>query len=333
MKTQAIVFPEPNKFEMTELELEEPGPKDIVVKTLLSAISPGTERWLLRGKHIGSQFPCVPGYQQIGIVEECGKEATNFKVGDIVYGSAGRWKGNIVSMWGAHVGLSVGGWTGYRFVASSLLNRLELETLSFAIAAGVANRGISFCNVGATQKVLIIGAGFIGICAAQLAAGRGAHPVLLEQDTERVAFAKNLISDVLCTDDKNLEAELQKLAPAGFDILYDTVGHAPTTDRMVQQMKKQGTLLLQAQYFDRERCALNLDQIKIRELTVKTTCGIDDQDWLETTHYIRTRHLKIAPLITHRFEAKDALKGYQLLHTGKPLNMGIVFRWDERVRD
>jgi len=332
MKTQAVVFPEPDKFEMTELELEESGPKDIVVKTLVSAISPGTERWILRGKHLGSQFPCVPGYHRIGIVEDCGKEVTNFRVGDIVYGSAGRWKGNIVSMWGAHVGLSVGDWTGYRFVASSLPNRLELETLSFAIVAGVANRGIRFCQVAATQKILIIGAGFIGICAAQLAAGLGAHPFLLEQDTERVAFAKNIISDVFCTEDKNLGTELQKTAPAGFDILYDTVGHAATTDRMVQQMKRQGTLLLQAQYFDREHCALDLDQIKIRELTVKTTCSTDARDWLETTHNIRTRHLKIAPLITHRFEAKDALKGYQLLHTGKPLNMGIVFRWDERVK-
>jgi len=40
MKTQAIVFPEPNRFEMTELELEEPGPKDIVAKTLVSTILP-----------------------------------------------------------------------------------------------------------------------------------------------------------------------------------------------------------------------------------------------------------------------------------------------------
>ena len=97
-------------------------------------------------------------------------------------------------------------------------------------------------------------------------------------------------------------------------------------------MHHQGTLLLQAQYFDRERCALDIDQIKIREITVKTTCGIDEQDWFETMTNIRTRFLKIGPLITHRFEAKDALKGYELLNTGKPFNLGIVFRWDERVR-
>ena len=333
MRTKAVVFPEVNRFEITQLQLEKPGPSDIIVKTLVSAISPGTERWILRGKHIGTRFPCVPGYHRIGIVEEKGKEVKNFQVGDIVYGSENRWKGDIVSMWGAHLGLSMGNWRGYRFLDSSLPKRLELETMAFAILAGVANRGIRFCEVKAGQRVLIIGAGFIGLCAAQLASLRGAHPVLLEIDPERIAFAKQLIQNALSPKDEKLKEALKELAPDGFDVLYDTVGHPITTDKMVQLMKRLGTLLLQAQYFDKEKCVLDLDQIKIRELTVKTTCGTDDQDWAETINNIRSRLLKIAPLITHRFEAADALKGYELLHTGKPFNLGIVFRWDERVKD
>jgi len=74
MKTKAGVFSEANKFEMRELTLEEMGPQDIGVRTLVSAISPGTERWVLKGKHIGTKFPCVPGYLRIGIVEKCGRE-------------------------------------------------------------------------------------------------------------------------------------------------------------------------------------------------------------------------------------------------------------------
>lgn len=333
MKTKAVVFPEANRFEITQLQLEKPGPGDIIVKTLVSAISPGTERWVLRGKHIGTRFPCVPGYHRIGIVEEKGKEVKNFQVGDVVYGTGNRWTGDIVSMWGAHLGLSVGNWRDYRFLGSSLPKRLELETMAFAILAGVANRGVRFCEVKAGQKVLIIGAGFIGLCAAQLVSLRGAHPVLLEIDPERISFAKQLIQNLLNPKDEKLKEALEELAADGFDTLYDTVGDAATTDRMVKHIRSRGTLLLQAQYFDREHCALDLDQIKVRELTVKTTCGIDDQDWVETTTNIRSRFLKIAPLITHRFEATDALKGYELLHTGKPFNLGIVFRWDERVKD
>ncbi len=45
---------------------------------------------------------------------------------------------------------------------------------------------------------------------------------------------------------------------------------------------------------------------------------------------IRTRRLKIAPLITHRLNApQELLTGYELLHIGKPHNLGIVFHWEE----
>ena len=98
---------------------------------------------------------------------------------------------------------------------------------------------------------------------------------------------------------------------------------------MVLKMKGGSRLLLQAQYFDKERCAIDLDQIKVREMTVKTTCGTRPQDILDTERDIRTRRLKIAPLITHRFEAPgDILKGYELLDRNESFNLGIVFRWD-----
>jgi len=331
MKTKAVVFPEANKFKMVDIPVRKLGPRDVLVKTLITAISPGTERWVLRGKHIGTKFPCVPGYQRIGIVEKCGEEVSNFKVGDIVYGGGyeGGYAG-IISMWGAHVGLSVNDWTRYRFISSSLPDQLELETLAFGIVASVATRGIRFCNVKSGQKMIIIGAGFIGICAAQLATKKGAKVVLLEKDPERVAFAKKLMLNAVYLNEKDLDEKLREYAPEGFDILYDTAGHAGTTDRMVQHMKEHGTMLMQAQYFDRERCAVDLDQIKIRELTIRTTCGIRDEDWLDTIHYIRSRHLQIAPLITHRFKSTDALKGYELLSTGKPFNLGIVFHWNEK---
>ncbi len=327
MKTTAVVFPQANRFELRELELERPGPRDLVVRTLVTAISPGTERWILRGKHMGVQFPCVPGYHRLGIVEECGQEVSAYQPGDIVYGSAGRWRGNVASMWGAHVGMSVGAAAEYRFLASAMPNQIELDALSFAIVAGVAHRGFRMSRIEAGQKVLIIGAGFIGICVAQLAAFRGARPVLLELDAEKIAFAKKIIPDVACSTDKDLEKALKEIAPAGFDLLYDTVGHAVTTNRLIPLMRSQGTMLMQAQYFDREQCAIDLDQVKVRELTIKTTCGIDGEDWLATIHYIRNRILQIAPLITHRFPSSEALKGYELLHTGKPFNLGMVLHW------
>ena len=333
MKARAVIFPEANRFEWTDLTLPEPGPGDVLVKTLVTAISPGTERWTLRGFHLGTKFPCVPGYHRIGIVEQCGSDVTNLKVGDVVYGSSGRWEEeNISCIFGAHVSHSVAAAGAYRLVDSTIPDPATLENMAFTILAGVGNRGIRFCEVQADEKVLIIGAGFVGICAAQLAALRGAHPVLLEKNPERAEFVRGIVPDVVECDDPELDAKLTALAPGGFDLLYDTVGHAATTDAMVQKTRRQGKLLLQAQYFDKEKCAIDLDQIKVKELTMKTTCGTDQKDFEDTLDNIREGRLKVAPTITHRFDAADALKGYELLHTGKPFNLGIVFHWDDRAK-
>ncbi len=327
LKTKAVVFTNVDTYEVQELTLPQPGPEDISVKTLVTAISPGTERWTLRGKHAGTQFPCVPGYHRIGVVEHCGERVSQFQRGDIVYGFQGEWEEPIHSMWGAHVGYSVGHGSGYDLIDTTMPSWKELENLSFLMITEVANRGIRFLDPKPHQTMAIIGGGIIGNCAAQLAMLRGVTPVIVDIDPESLALAQTILPHAFSSNAPELEDKLKAIAPGGFDYLYDSVGHAPTTDRMVQQMKSQGTILLQAQYFNKEKCAIDLDEIKFKELTVKTTCGTDSQDRLETMTNIRRRRLKVAPLITHRFKADDLLKGYDLLHTGKPFSLGIVFDW------
>ncbi|HOL22365.1 MAG TPA: zinc-binding dehydrogenase [bacterium] len=327
MKTKAVVFPEAEKFEMVDLTLDEMGPGDIRVRTLVSAISPGTERWVLKGKHIGTQFPCVPGYHRIGIVEECGKDVKLFRPGDIVYGSGNRWKEKVYSMWGAHCGYSVSTPAGYTFISSTIPDTYELETMVFTIVSAVAYRGISFLEVKKGDKLLIIGAGFIGLCAAQLAGLKQASAIFMEADPERIKFAQSLGFPAFSPDE--IDKKIKEIAPEGVDIIYDTAGVPSAIDKAVGFSKRWGKLLLQAQYFDKEHRAIDLDQIKIKEMTIKTTCGVSDDDFEGTITEIRKRRLKIGELITHRFKSSDCLKGYKLLLEGKPFNLGIVFSWDK----
>ena len=328
MKTKALVFPSENRYVLSELTIPEPSPEEMCVRTLVSAISPGTERWILRGKHIGTRFPCVPGYHRIGIVESVGAGVKEFDVGDIVYGSGNRWEEeDIHNMWGAHVGHSVSGPAGYTFLGSSLPDSLELDRLSFAILVAVANRGVNFLGVGPQEKVLILGAGIIGLCAAQLSALQCAYPTLLEKDPNRRAVAARLGIPALAQQHGS-GSNIEAMAPDGFDALYDTTGDPSAIDAMVPKVKRGGRLLLQAQYFDNPRCAIDLDAIKVREITIRTTCGQDSQDMQDAITNIRTRRVQITPLITHRFDAPgDLLKGYDLLDTGLEFNLGMVFRW------
>jgi len=326
MKTKAVIFTKENTYITKELEIDSPKSTDIVVKTLVSAISPGTERWILRGKHIGTEFPCVPGYHRIGIVEECGKNVKNFQKGDIVYGTGNRWKEKIISMWGAHIGYSVSNENEYKLVSTTKLNNAELENLSFIMLAGVAARGIRFLEIKKDDKLVIIGGGILGATAYQLAKFHGGDPILIEPNDDRRKFLKDLIPNMIKSADESIK--LKRFAPAGYDKFYDTVGHAETTDKLVQLMKNQSTMLLQVQYFDKLKCAINLDQIKIREITMKTTIGIDDEDFEYTTDKIKTRTIKMGAMISHRFTPDNMLKGYELLDKNKEHNLGMIINWE-----
>jgi len=331
MKTQAVVFAEAGQARLQELTLDALGPRDIAVRTLVTAISPGTERWVLKGKHIGTAFPCVPGYHRIGIVEQCGGAVAALHPGDLVYGTGNRWAEAVRSMWGAHCGYSVGPAEAYKFLSAAPPDPVELETTVFTMGAAVAYRGVQALDPKPGDALLIIGGGFIGLCAAQLAVRRGARPLVMDNDPEKVAFAGRLGVAAVDAADPGFEAALKAHAPAGFDQVYDSAGVPDAIDRAVAQARRRGTLLLQAQYFDKEHRAIDLDQIKIKEMTVRTTCGVPGPDWDATLDLIRRRRLNVAPLITHRFGSGRALDGYKLLLDGQPFNLGIVFCWDQAL--
>ena len=51
MKTQAVVFPEPNRVEIRDMETPDPEPDQVGIRTVFSGISQGTERWAYTGRY------------------------------------------------------------------------------------------------------------------------------------------------------------------------------------------------------------------------------------------------------------------------------------------
>ena len=77
--SKAVVFVEKNKVEVRTIELPAPQDDEILVKTLFSGVSAGTELWSLTGQYWSTVFPTVPGYQKTGVVEQVGSKVLNYK--------------------------------------------------------------------------------------------------------------------------------------------------------------------------------------------------------------------------------------------------------------
>src|SRR5919108_772239 len=91
MKAPAVVFPEPKRIEVRDMELPEVGPDQVGIRTTFSGVSQGTERWALTGRYghwdadYGSFYPCSPGYQAAGVVDAVGGDVADLAVGDHVF--------------------------------------------------------------------------------------------------------------------------------------------------------------------------------------------------------------------------------------------------------
>ena len=91
MKCKQIVFTEKNKAELLTVDANEPAPNEVMVQTMVSTISCGTERANLTGDPnvnafggAGVVFPRTSGFNSAGIVVKKGADVKSVEVGDRV---------------------------------------------------------------------------------------------------------------------------------------------------------------------------------------------------------------------------------------------------------
>src|SRR6516164_6640072 len=92
MRARQVVIVEPLKVAVREVELPPPAPKQILVTTEASAVSPGTELAVYTGTHQWLKdpnlpdwkFPFRPGYSAAGTVAAVGSAVTGWQPGDRV---------------------------------------------------------------------------------------------------------------------------------------------------------------------------------------------------------------------------------------------------------
>src|SRR5260370_8501605 len=92
MRARQAVIREPFQVEVREVDLPEPAPNQVLVKTEVSAVSPGTELAVYTGTHQWLRDPNLPdwkfpfrsGYSAAGTVAAVGADVRGCQAGDRV---------------------------------------------------------------------------------------------------------------------------------------------------------------------------------------------------------------------------------------------------------
>jgi threonine 3-dehydrogenase len=180
------------------------------------------------------------------------------------------------------------------------------------------------------EDVLITGAGPIGIMAALVARHAGArHIVVTDVSDYRLDLARKMGVVSLAVDvrDRSLEDPMRELRMTeGFDVGLEMSGNPDALRSMLATMRHGGSIAmlgLPTQDFGIDWNHLVLNMITIRGIYGRRMF----ETWYEMSVLIESG-LDIAPVITHRFEAADYQRAFDVVRDGRCGK--VILHWADR---
>lgn len=304
----AVVFEKPEHIALSRLPLAEPEDDSVVLRTLWSGISTGTERLLYRGRmpsFPGMSYPLVPGYETVGTVVAAGP-ASAIKEGAQVFVPGARCFGDVRGLFGG---------AASRIVTSA--SRVTPVPEAFgenAILLALAATALHALGEVPGDGDLIVGHGVLGRLLARLAClGEGAPPTVWESNPARQPGAAGY-EVVRPTDDSRTD----------YRRIFDVSGDAALLDELVARLAPGGEIVLTGFYAD--RLSFAYPAAFMREARLRIAAEWRPHDLTTVKSLIEAGHVSLDGLITHRCAAQDAPRAYATAFDD-PACLKMVLDW------
>lgn len=211
-------------------------------------------------------YPCVPGHEIVGRVSAVGTQVTKYTEGDLVAvgcmvdscGSCASCRDGLEQYCEGPLGATLtyngpvkpdgsntfGGYSNYVVVKEDFVlkvpENLDTKAVAPILCAGVTTYSpLKYWNVGAGQKVGVIGLGGLGHMGVKLAKAMGAEVTVFSTSEEKEADAKRFgATDFVLWEDADAMAKLE----LKYDFLLDTIPYEHDINQFVKLLKRDGTI-------------------------------------------------------------------------------------------
>lgn len=202
-------------LQLTDQPTPKVGPDSVLVRVRAASVNPVD--WKVRAGYLDglldTQFPVVPGWDVAGVVEALGQDATEFTVGDEVYGYVRKdWVhgGTFAELVAAPV----------RTLARKPVSLTFEEAAAVPLAGLTAYQSIERAGVDAGQTALVhAAAGGVGQFAVQILRARGVR-VIGTASARNHDHLRTLGAEPVEYGD-GLAERVRALAPQGVDLVLD----------------------------------------------------------------------------------------------------------------
>ena len=312
---RTITFVEKGRAEFVEEPKPGCPPEGMLLQTIYSGVTNGTERNVLLGGNYGGSWPARCGYQLVSRVIEVGESATGFAVGDIVY--TGTFPGHVEYHTARPADLMV-----------KLPEGCDLQAAALLGVASVPMHDIRRAGVTVDDRVLVVGAGLVGQFAAQAARVVGAEVTICDLDETRLALAAELGADhcVNSGTDEGL-AELRGLAP--FSVVVECSG-ADVLGLVIGGTWGAGLIAHRARVLviaGRSEVTYSFNAGQGAEIALMQASHFDQGDLQHVLRHFLKGSIRVRPLIKNVAPIADALPIYETLRDNPNELRGTVFVW------
>lgn len=318
-----ITFTAKGKVEILSFDGGRPLKGQVLVQTIVSAVSPGTELSRLYDFHLAPRpYPQNTGYLTCARVIELGEGVSDVDLKALY----------IVNM----------GHLSHLCVPANSLIRIpegvSAEAAAFTNLMTVSMRAVRQAEIQLGSSVLIFGLGLIGQFAQLFARLNGATRVVcLDPSEKRRAIAlRSGVKHVFNPADPELEIKLKEITGNGqFDAVFDSTGVASVVSTLPKYVKTFGNLIILGGVHKLVEMDL-YTHVQKRSLRLIGAGSPDPHNYpfdseeknqQAVLDLLQNGSLDIKPLITDIVPVEQAPEMYRILQEEKDKALGVVFTW------
>ncbi|HEX6027561.1 MAG TPA: alcohol dehydrogenase [Nitrososphaeraceae archaeon] len=286
----------------------------------------------------GVKFPLTPGHEVAGRIEEIGESVTGFQRDDrvLVYPWIGEGlcpacrvgEENLCDL-PRTLGIYQDGGYSELVLVPSHKYLVKIQNLDISASASLACSGLTAytavkkANAQASETMVLVGAGGLGLMAVQLAkAITNAQVVIVDVDDKKLSEAKRLGADQtinsLSTD--AVKGIKDITGGIGSEIVIDFVNNAKTAQTTINMLRKRGRLIMVGLFGG--ALELNLPLIPLRAFTLTGAYTGKFSDLIDLVALAKSG--KIQSVVSRRYKLDEVNQALEELKGGKIIGRAVL---------
>lgn len=337
---KSMVINNPGQVEIKEVTKPVPKEGEALLKLLYGGIC-GSDLGTYRGTFAYVSYPRTPGHEFSAEIVEIGPNDKGLEKGMIVTanpyfncGSCYSCQRGLVNCCTTNQTMGVqreGAFSEYITMPIERIydgKGLPAKTLTLIEPFCISYHGVSRANVKKGDKVLVIGAGTIGVLAAVAAKALGATVYISDIAAEKLEFAKEFGVDGIIVNDssENLEAQVNEITNGnGFDVTIEAVGLPSTFQNCIDCAAFGGRVVLIG--VGKKNLDFNFTLIQKKELNIYGSRNALKKDFEELIDLVKNGGFDLEKIITNTYKMEDAKTAFEDFSQNAGSMLKVVFEF------